>query len=55
MRIYARQSLQKPLQGPLGLVEMELEVGGSEGLEESFSAPSFSHQIRLRLLNPNIV
>ena len=35
VRLEARQRLQKPQQVPLGLVEMELELGGDKGQEKS--------------------
>lgn len=51
----SKESFQKPQQGPLGKVDVELEVGGNEGREQNFSAPSFSHHIKLCLLNANII
>ena len=40
---------------PLGLVEMELELGGDKGQEKSWEMRSFSYHVKLCLLNPNIM
>lgn len=51
VRLEARQRLQKPQQVPLGLVEMELELGGDEGQEKSREMSSFSDHIKSCFLN----